>query len=82
MDGISTPYKLCILVDARGVSFGFCTRQYMALLVQRFGTLHKIITNGLFADDPNATVVEVEVQDISVVPPSIRWSAVTGAPVI
>ena len=61
VDRTSTAYKLCILVEARGVPFGFHTRQHMALLVQRFGTLHKIIANGLFEDDPYATVLEMEV---------------------
>ena len=54
----------------------------MALLVRHFGVLRKIISNGLFANDPHATVLEVEVHDSSDVLPSIRWSAVTGASVI
>ena len=82
MDGTSTTNKICILVEARGVPFGLCTRQHMTLLVQRFGTLRKIIFYGLFDDNPHVTMLEVEVQNISAVPPSIRWCAVPGALVI
>ena len=68
--------------EARGVPLGFRTRQHMALLVRRFGVLRKMIVNGLSANDPHAMVLEVEVHDINVVSPSIRWSEVIGAPVI
>ena len=64
MDGTSITHNICILVEVQGILFGLCTRKHMSLLVWLFGTLHKIIANGLFDDDPHATVLEVEVQDI------------------